>query len=165
MDKLTIVGLEGGTSGVAVEVQFNPKEISVDKSVPWKRHNSNEGGGLEFTAAEPRTMSFELMFDGVESGAPIQDRIDTLQRLSEVDGRLGRPPRVKVVWGSERGAGRIPPFDAVIESIGVTYTMFDADGMPLRATVRMGFIEALKLRAVAQRTVAKRAQRSARARR
>ena len=160
MDKLTIVGLEGGTSGVTVEVQFNPKEISVDKSVPWKRHTSNEPGGLEFTSAEPRTMSFELMFDGVESGVPIQDRIDTLHRLSDVDARLRRPPRIKVAWGDQRGTGRIPPFEAFIESIGVTYTMFDADGMPLRATVRMGFVEAVKLR-----VATKRARRSAKSRR
>ena len=41
MNKLTISGLEGGASGVIVEVQFNPKEISVDKSVPWQRAEHN----------------------------------------------------------------------------------------------------------------------------
>jgi len=28
MDKFTIIGLEGGASGVTVEAQFNPKEIA-----------------------------------------------------------------------------------------------------------------------------------------
>jgi hypothetical protein len=96
-------------------------------------------------------MSFELMFDGVESGPPIQDRIDMLQRLSDVDARLERPPRVKVTWGAERAPGRLPAFEAVIASIGVKYTMFDANGMAVRATVRMEFLEARKLSPVTPR--------------
>ena len=66
MDKLTIIGLEGGTSGVTVEAQFNPKEI--------------------------------------------------------------------------------PAFEAVIESVNVKYTMFDGNGIPVRAMVSMRFVEARKIR-------------------
>ncbi len=34
---------------------FNPKEITVDKPVPWQKHKNVEGNEptLEFTAAEP----------------------------------------------------------------------------------------------------------------
>jgi hypothetical protein len=52
VDKLRIIGLEGGTSGVTVEAQFNPKEISVDKSVPWQKQKTQGPGDLEFSAAE-----------------------------------------------------------------------------------------------------------------
>jgi hypothetical protein len=146
MDKLKIIGLEGGTSGVTVEVQFNPKEISIDKSVPWHRQKTKGPGDLEFTAAEPKTMSCELLFDGFESGAHIQDEIDKLQRLSDIDTGLKRPPKVKVLWGAEGAPGMIPKFEAVIESISVKYTMFDGNGMPLRATVHVRFKEARNLK-------------------
>lgn len=50
---------------------FNPKEIAVDKSVPWQKHKNTEGDSptLEFTAGEPKTMNAELMFDTYESEA------------------------------------------------------------------------------------------------
>jgi contractile injection system tube protein len=151
VDKLRIIGLEGGTSGVTVEAQFNPKEISVDKSVPWQNQKAQAPGDLEFSAAEPMTMACELMFDGFESGRSIQNEIDALHSLSDVDASLKRPPKVKVVWGAEGAPGTIPTFEAVIESVGIKYTMFDGNGRPLRATVRLGFKQARKLKVVRPR--------------
>ena len=148
MNKLTIVGLEGGVSGVTVEVQFNPKEIAVDKSIPWQQQKTAGPGDLAFSSADPQTMSCELLFDASQSGGPIQNEIDKLQRLSDVDQALKRPPKVKVVWGAEGAAGMMPKFEAVIESIGIKYTMFDGNGMPLKATVRMGFRQARHLKVV-----------------
>src|SRR5688572_16767965 len=74
--KLTIASLD---AGVQVSAQYNPKELQIDKSVPWSKVNqanqsatSNSGGGggihLEFTGAEGRSMSVELLFDGYEHG-------------------------------------------------------------------------------------------------
>ena|SRR5688572_4467364 len=151
MDKLTITGLEGGSSGVTVAVHFNPKEISIDKSVPWQKQPTVGPGDLEFSSAEPQTMSFELMFDGFEAGASIQGEIDTLQQLSDIDPSLRRPPKVRIAWGNEGTAGTMPPFEAVVESMGIKYTMFDANGRPLRATVAMGFKQARKLKVVQPR--------------
>jgi len=148
MDKLTVIGLEGGASGVTVEAQFNPKEISIDKSVPWQLQKTPGPGDLEFSAANPKTLSCELMFDAVESGVHIQDPIGAIHRLCEIDAGLKRPPKVKVVWGADGAAGMIPAFEAVIESVGVKYTIFDGNGMPLRATVSMRFVEARKIRIV-----------------
>ena len=149
MDKLTIVGLEGGASGVSVVAQFNPKEIAIDKSVPWQKQKTKGPGDLEFSSANPQTMSCELLFDGVESGIHIQDEIDKLQRLSDIDSGLKRPPKVKVVLGPEGAPGWIPKFEAVVESMHIKYTLFDGNGMPLRAAVKMGFIQARKLKVVA----------------
>jgi hypothetical protein len=146
MDKLTIVGTEGSASGVIVEAQFNPKEISIDKSVPWQKRKTNGPGDLEFTVAEPKTLSCELMFDGFESAEPIQAEIEKLHVMSDVDPGLKRPPKLKVVWGDEGAPGMIPAFAAVIESLGVKYTMFDGNGKPLRATVSLRFKEARKIK-------------------
>jgi len=152
MNNLTISGLEGSASGVNVSAQFNPKEITIDKSVPWQKQKTGGAGDLEFTAAEPKTMSCELLFDTVESGGggPIQNEIDKLQLLSDIDAALKRPPKVKVVWGAEGAPGMIPKFEAVIESLSVKYTMFDGNGKPLRAAVTMRFKEARKIRVVIQ---------------
>ena len=154
MDKLRIVGLEGGASSVTVEAQFNPKEIAFDKSVPWQRQKAQGPGDLEFSGAEPMTMSCELMFDGFETRLSIQDEIDRLHSLSDVDSSLKRPPKVKVVWGAEGVPGTIPTFEAVIESVGIKYTMFDGNGRPLRATVRLGLKQARRLKVAQPRVSA-----------
>jgi hypothetical protein len=148
MDKLRIIGLEGGATGVTVEAQFNPKEISIDKSVPWQLQKTKGPGDLQFSSANPKTMSFELMFDGFASGSSIQNGIGMLHRLTDIDANLKRPPKVKVVWGTEGAPDMMPTFEGVIESIGVKYTMFDGHGMPLRATVSMRLVEARKLKVV-----------------
>ena len=93
-------------------------------------------------------MSCELRVDGVESGASVQGEIDKLHQLSDIDPGLKRPPKVKVVWGAEGAPGTIPKVEAVVESMGIKYTMFDGNGRPLRATVRMGFKQARKLKVV-----------------
>ena len=51
------------------EAYYNPKEISVDRSVPWNKHKLSKGDThvLEFTNAEPMTLSFELFFDTYET--------------------------------------------------------------------------------------------------
>jgi len=151
MDKLTITGLDGAVTGVTVEVQFNPKEISVDKSVPWQKQKTKDPGDLEFSSANPQTMSCELMFDGSGSGVHIQDEIDKLQALGDIDSVLKRPPKVKVTLGAEGAPGTIPKFEAVVESMGIKYTMFDGNGVPLRATVKMGFKQARRIKVVQPR--------------
>jgi hypothetical protein len=147
MDKLKIIGLEGEANGLVVEAQFNPKEISIDKAIPWQRQKGKAPTDLEFFGVEPMVMSCELLFDGFESGGMIQVDIDGLHALSKADSTLKRPPKVKVLWGAENAAGMIPKFEGVIESVGVKYTMFDGDGKPLRATARLRFLEAGNLRA------------------
>jgi Contractile injection system tube protein len=139
--KLNIIGIEGDTGGLTVEAQFNPKEISVDKSVPWQRQAKKGPADLEYTGGGSRTMSFELMFDGFETGTSVQPEIGKLQRLSDRDDDLKRPPMVRVVWGST-----FPVFKAVIESLAVKYTMFDGSGTVLRATAHLTLKEALHLK-------------------
>ena len=154
MDKLTIIGVEGAASNVTVVAQFNPKEISIDRSVPWQLQAAKGPGDLAFTSAEARSMSFELMFDGVASKTHIQDEIGKLQRLGEADPGLKRPPKLKIVWGAEGAPGTMPKFEGVIESITVKYTMFDENGRPVRAIVALRFKEARNL-AVARLSKAK----------
>jgi hypothetical protein len=146
MDKFKIIGLEGKARRVVVEAQFNPKEIDIQKPIPWQLQAKKGPTDLEFNAGQPMTMDVELMFDGVESQSSIQGEIDKLYTLSDADATLKRPPKLKVVWGPEGAEGTMPQFEAVLEALSVRYLMFDANGKPLRATVRLKFKEAGDLR-------------------
>jgi hypothetical protein len=133
LKKLTIVSIDSPT--VRVEAMFNPKEVSIDKSVPWSKHKNPKGNTpmLEFTNAENRTMSLELLFDTSEKGMPVLPEVEKLTTMTKIPDGVSNdkdkhPPRVMVVWG----AGL--QFKGVIESLGSKFTMFLPDGMPVRAT-------------------------------
>lgn len=151
--KLTIASLD--KSSVQVSAQYNPKELQVDKAVPWSKVNqanqsttansSEKGIHLEFTGAEGRSMSVELLFDGYEvGGGKVAAQVGVLEELASVldpsssDENKRRPHRCVVTWG----AGGMPSFRCVIESLSTKYTMFSSDGVPLRATCTVKLKEA-----------------------
>lgn len=144
--KLKIITLEKVDGvDITVEAQFNPKEIAIDKSVPWQPQKKKGPNDLEYTGGAPRTMSLELLFDGFETGQSVQPAIDDLNRLTEHIGTAvdeKRPPRVKVIWGPGTDSVSLPEFSGVVESVSVKYTMFSGDGVVLRATATVKLKEA-----------------------
>jgi hypothetical protein len=146
--KLSIIALESmvGAKASALEAQYNPKEMAVDKSVPWSKHKDSKSDHphLEFSGADGRSMSFELMFDTYEDDANVQGKVEILQRMAMVRNPAEsapedekRPSRIKVIW-----SGGLPPFEGVLESVGTKYTMFSPKGFPVRATCTVKVKEA-----------------------
>ncbi|HUS31981.1 MAG TPA: hypothetical protein VMZ53_25950 [Kofleriaceae bacterium] len=148
---------------LVVSAQFNPKELQIDRQVPWsppgeagKENSKNKSGGvdLEFTGAKGRSLSVELLFDGYEEEAEpgfvgkVAESVATLEALASVrkpgekkeDER--RPHWCVCSWGTALQSGGEKKFKCVIESISTKYTMFDNEGTPLRATVTLKLTEA-----------------------
>ncbi|HVK87178.1 MAG TPA: hypothetical protein VM513_23820 [Kofleriaceae bacterium] len=105
---------------------------------------------LEFTGAEGRTMSVEMLFDGYEGGGRTVDvasKVAVLEKLARVidprspDEKKRRPHHCVVTWG-ERG---LPSFKCVIENLSTKYSMFSSDGKPLRATCTVKLKEAVRV--------------------
>lgn len=132
--KLTIVSLD--SPKIRVTAQFNPKEISIDKSVPWSKHGNakSDAPELEFTNGENRSMSLELFFDGYEKKKSVLPDVEKLHSMSKIREGVSKesekhPPQVLLTWGPN-----FPKFSGVIESLSTKYTMFLEDGTPVRAT-------------------------------
>jgi hypothetical protein len=135
LTKAILQATEGGNSGDQIEVYFNPKEITIDKQVPWQVHKNSEGDAptLEFTAGSPKAFSAELMFDMFEDmGDVYATYISRLENLALIDADLNRPPLCTFTWGSN-----LPVFKGVLEDLNVKYTLFLPDGTPCRATVNI----------------------------
>ena len=147
---VAIASLDDGTT---VTAQYNPKELQIDRNVPWSKVNQanqsqaaqgGQGIHLEFTGAEGRSMSVELLFDGYEQKKSVAGNIANLEKLASVidptatDENKRRPHLCVVVWGK---AG-MPTFRCVIESLSTKYTMMSSDGVPLRATCTVKLKEA-----------------------
>ncbi|HTR49774.1 MAG TPA: hypothetical protein VMJ10_03640 [Kofleriaceae bacterium] len=145
---ITLASLDDGTT---VKAQYNPKELQIDKNVPWSKVNQanqsqaaqgGQGIHLEFTGAEGRTMSIEMLFDGYETNTSIVPQVKALEWLTSVlqpdaqQEALRRPHRCVAVWGNDIS------FRCVINSLQTKYTMFSSSGTPLRATCTVKLMEA-----------------------
>ena len=148
LEKVVIGSLDD--PGVGVEAQYNPKELSLDMSVPWQAPQNAKGKhpDLEFAGNDTRSLSFELLFDGFEGGQSVEQAVQALTLMARVrdpessDDEKLRPHKVAVAWGTSGDGGYIPPFRGVIESIQTKYTMFKPNGTPVRATCQVKVKEA-----------------------
>jgi len=145
-NSLTRAMIRNEDTGETMTVHFNPKELSIDKSVPWQKHKTSESDAptLEFTASEPKTLGVELLFDTYETNPKrsVHGEIAKLDKLCKIINKddKKRPPMVTWTWGD-----KMPTFKGVVESLAVKYTMFLADGTPCRATVTLKMKEASKV--------------------
>lgn len=127
------------TGGTAFDVQYNPKEFRVEKSLTWEeaKTQGNSTNPIQFQKGAPMTASFDLMFDTTMDGANVQKVwVDKLLSLTNANVKPAqgepaeldkkRPPALKFTWGTFE-------MKCVIESVGVTYLMFASDGTAVRA--------------------------------
>jgi len=146
---------------LSVDAQYNPKELQLDRPVPWAKHNVNVEGSsaqarkenqdaakadrgllhLEFTGSESRTLVLYLLFDDAETEKDkrtIERNIAMLDQMARVMDPFSaqedrrRPHFCVVSFGNT-----LQRFRCVIESLSVKFTMFDREGDPHRATCTM----------------------------
>ncbi|HEX6835367.1 MAG TPA: hypothetical protein VF334_02285 [Polyangia bacterium] len=140
-----------------IEVCFNPKEYSLEKSVEWDAEKAfADAPTPEFKAPKPMTLSVTLQFDTYEERTNVRDKwVRQIEKLTLMTGDLPndgksaksksdkqkfRPPTILFIWGRFT-------FKGVVESLSQKYTMFLSDGTPVRAEC------ALKIRNVMDKNV------------
>jgi nucleoid-associated protein YgaU len=137
MEKVRIRNLE---TGEELKCLFNPSEYTIAKSISWdpKQQAGKDVGQVEFTGGSPRTLSVELFFDVFEEQGDVRTHIKKLWKLAMVDEtnrnqktRRSRPPICLFEWGSDWS------FRASVTSLSVRYTLFEANGTPVRATASL----------------------------
>lgn len=156
---ISIGSLDDG--GLTVDAQYNPKELQIDRSNTWHKTNpannkdpskdKSNGINLEFTGAEGRSMSVELLFDGYETGSSVAGKLKVLNKLASSrdpeskDPKLRRPHLCVMTWGAMTWGEDNNTFTCVIQSVSTKYTMFSEAGEPLRATCTVKLMEATKV--------------------
>ncbi len=127
---LTKARIIASEAGVDLNVQFNPKELQIDKTVSWTAKNSHkEDPTQEFKEPQSSSLSVTLYFDGYENGTDVYSGpVKQLEKTGKMVSGLGRPPMVTFSWGSL-------VFVGVTESVSQKYTMFLENGNPCRAEV------------------------------
>jgi Contractile injection system tube protein/LysM domain len=148
--KLTIKAFEkddcSGSPVATYEAQVNPSSYSVNRTVSYNTTGpiGNAGTVAKYKGMEPRTMTFELLFDGTgviesKSGAPfnVAAELQTFENVTcAYDGTIHRPRYLLILWGS------VTPFPCVLTSLSTTYKLFDIEGNPIRALANVTFTSA-----------------------
>src|SRR2546423_12543023 len=163
--KLTITPL-GDSRIEPFKVLFNPTSYSISKSVSWQTPASEEEGTarksnvtlnaplLQFGGGESRRLTLKLFFDVTDYPVINGERIRDVRRLTdklvkltlkERSGNKEQPPPVcRISWGESSSKNLDFPFVGVVESLTQDFTLFDADGHPLRANLDVSFKEFLR---------------------
>lgn len=137
--------------GDPLEVQFNPTEYSLSKSNQFAEVAipGLDSPVVQFVRGDSEKMTLELFFDTTDDGTgsdatPVTDKMDAFYRLVKIDNKLHAPAIVRVAWGDNfpnTAAGwntsASSVFDCVVQSVDRKFTLFNSDGVPLRATVTL----------------------------
>lgn len=121
-------------------VQFNPKSLGVDYSITYQEGNGNNAR-VEFVKAKPSDLTIEFTLDGTgidtlqESAVTkVKERIsDFLEMCKETNSETHEPPFILITYGNLIYKTRF-------KGCNITYTLFKADGTPLRAVVKATFL-------------------------
>lgn len=135
--KPTPTGAVLGASSGEIVFQFNPKELTIAKSAKWgstPSRDAKKAAPPEFQGAEPSKLSLEMFFDATDAqDTGVTAVIEKLfQCCVPTDDSHGKkkalPPLVVFSWGT------ITSFPSVIKTVSAKYSLFSAQGTPIRAT-------------------------------
>jgi nucleoid-associated protein YgaU len=124
----------GGGKKDTIDFQFNPKEVSITKSAKWDRKpgkRSKQAGPPEFAGSEPCKMTLELFFDAtLKTDVDVVKSVESLFACcvpTDPKAKKPMPPLVVFTWGG------LSSFPAFVTQVSAKYTLFAANGVPIRA--------------------------------
>lgn len=142
MEKAKIKNLD---TDEEVKCFFNPNEYTFSKKNTWtsKQVKGQNVPTLEFGGGNSITLRMQLFFDTYTTGGDVRTTTNKIWKLMNINTNLtdmtstkGRPPMVEFQWGSTWS------FKAVITSISQKFTLFRDNGIPVRATLDVDFLQA-----------------------
>lgn len=143
MGKMTITSYTdenfSSESHAGLDLPINPGKVKLSKGIQYAedRQLGSLNGANTYVRYQPETFSFECLFDGVGALEPdnetasVHDMVKDLElRLYDYNTEGHRPSYVKVEYGDITFFGQL-------KSLDTEYSLFDSDGIPLRAELRV----------------------------
>ena len=117
-----------------ISVLFNPGRYSLDASnqVAEIGVPGLAAPLLQFVRGGGRTLTMQLFFDTYEDRTDVRRHTDAVYRLLDIEPTTHAPPVCEFRWGRMM-------FRSVLERVSGQFTMFLADGTPVRATLDVTF--------------------------
>lgn len=148
-----IIGIDrrNNTTIEYIPVQFNPAELSIDKTVQFAEINipGFDSPLLQFVRGQNEKITLELFFDTTENGmgntvTSVTTLTDRFYELLKIIPETHAPPVCYFIWndrfpGSDVSANignqKRNDFQCIVESVNQKFTLFNPRGIPLRATL------------------------------
>lgn len=129
--------LVNADTGEEVAVLFNPTEYAVEKGNQYAEIAipGLEAPLLQFSRGNARTLTMDLFLDTSETGQDVRVHTKRITSFLDIDPETHAPPVCRFVWGGGES------FTGVLERATQRFTMFLADGTPVRATVGVALKE------------------------
>jgi len=140
-----------------IEVQYNPSEISLDKSaqiaeIPIPGLDTPL---LQFVRGQTERLTLDLFFDSPDDGmgvgaTSVTTYTDRIYELVKIEPGRHAPPICTFLWNSRFpgndtsfhiGNQRRDGFDCIVESVKQKFMLFSPQGVPLRATLTVSLRE------------------------
>jgi len=125
-----------------IEVQFNPTEYTLAKGAQIAEINipGIDSPVLQFIRGQNEKLTLDLFYDNTsqgmgESAEDVRQRTRSIYQLVKIQPKTHAPPRIRFTWGQGLS------FDAIVESVQQKFTLFNPNGVPLRATLSVSFRE------------------------
>lgn len=144
-DKLTILALT--RYHPVKQVDGQPKYVAMFNPENWEVQEEQLYDDTQAAASSVqvqrqqnipgRKLSFDLIIDGTGASGEKREVIEDVQKLQTLTGfnpETHESNKLMVIWGTQLFQGRL-------RMMKVKYTLFRADGSPLRATVSFQFVE------------------------
>lgn len=124
-------------AGPPYVAMFNPENWQTQDNIQYNDAQSLGGKDSQqrFQYQGTKTLSIDLIVDGTGAGGETREvlvDILALQKTTGFNGDEHRSNKLIVIWGTQI-------FKGVLQTMSVKYTLFRANGTPLRATVSLGF--------------------------
>jgi hypothetical protein len=132
---LKVVRPESGWA--PIPFRFNPTEYQLAKTNNFAELPipGLESPPLQFVRGGSEKLTLELLVDTSDSLKDVRkEYTDALRKLMSIENELHAPPIIQLVWDQA-------VFTGVMESLTITYTLFDPKGVPLRAKCAVGIKE------------------------
>ena len=142
LQKLKILDADAKKKKVLFEAQFNPTDISFNKSVDWEETNASGGDipYMTFQRGRGETFDFTLFLDTTSNP---KDNVyskytSKIDKLARIDVEKHRPPLLHVIWGN------VFIMQCVLVSIDYEFTRFNKKGLATRGTAKLSFKQVIK---------------------
>jgi len=155
------VDVTGALTGPVIPVSFNPTEYTLNKGSQMAEIAipGLDSPILQFVRGQSETLSLDLFFDSTDCGmdknaTSVTKKTDPFYQLIKIDGKMHAPPVVFFSWGPEfpgsrayssmgsgTGSQQRHGFKCVVESVRQRFTLFNPNGVPLRATLTVSLKE------------------------
>jgi nucleoid-associated protein YgaU len=150
--KLKIIAYKDERFEEAVEdgeftAQLNPEKVSFKYQIELEEQQGKGTSGTQprFGKTKPEELTFQFLFDAtgavpLPDGASaisdegVETRISAFKRVVlQYNGEEHKPNNLKLIWGRLL-------FKCVLNELNLEYTLFRADGTPLRASATAKFV-------------------------